>query len=662
MRKHRLVPSLLLVLLSFLTAQAQKNVFFKPEQPKPGETISFRYTTSATTLFGEEGISAYAYLLYDKQLPVVQEVKLTKDGSNYTGQIKTDDSTRAVAIRFAKDAKADNNGGKGYYTLMYGSDGNPVQGANMVLSRAYSSYGQFMGITRDVQAGRESMKNEFSQYASSKETFRNDYLAYLAASKEDAEKEDLKKALAAMVSNPNATEADLSLAKGHYERALKDKDKAAEVDKTLKEKYPSGTWARTQKVNAFYQERDAAKKETMFKELKTSFPPKTEIDQNTFAYMASEVARAYGEANNYDKMKEYAAMVQDKNTLAGVYNSIAWKLAGEGIDGKPGDIKMGKEISARSLELVKEEADNIKKKPSYLTAQQWKEQQERNYFMYSDTYAVLLYHNKEYDKAYELQKKAVEGYKRNYIDLNENFAAMVEKTKGAKEAQKELEAFVKEGKYNKNMTEQLKRIYLGQQHDEAQWLSYMGELEKEALIKKREELVKQMISSPAPGFKLKDLNGNEVSLASLKGKTVVVDFWATWCGPCIASFPGMQKAVDKYKNDPSVVFLFVDTWEGAGNRESREKTVKDFIDKNKYTFTVLYDDTKKDSPEEFVVVGDYKVDGIPTKFVIDKNSNIRFKSVGYGGNPDGLVAELSLMIEMASSDGKSGTAAEKRGF
>src|SRR5690606_25400945 len=51
---------------------------------------------------------------------------------------------------------------------------------------------------------------------------------------------------------------------------------------------------------------------------------------------------------------------------------------------------------------------------------------------------------------------------------------------------------------------------------------------------------------PAPGFRLKDPDGKEVPLEDLKGKVAVPDFWATWCAPCIKSFPAMQMAVDKY--------------------------------------------------------------------------------------------------------------------
>jgi thiol-disulfide isomerase/thioredoxin len=192
------------------------------------------------------------------------------------------------------------------------------------------------------------------------------------------------------------------------------------------------------------------------------------------------------------------------------------------------------------------------------------------------------------------------------------------------------------------LKEELKKAYVKLKGSDTGFDTYLASLVDFAKNKKREEVAKQMINQPAAPFVLKDFDGNAVSLASLKGKVVIVDFWATWCGPCKASFPGMQLAVNKYKDDADVKFLFIDTWENGDNYTDG---VKKFIADKKYSFYVLMDEKGTDGRQS-KVVSQFGVEGIPTKFVIDKNGNIRFKVVGFNGSADGLVDEVSARVDM----------------
>ncbi|MCF8243100.1 MAG: TlpA family protein disulfide reductase, partial [Melioribacteraceae bacterium] len=198
-----------------------------------------------------------------------------------------------------------------------------------------------------------------------------------------------------------------------------------------------------------------------------------------------------------------------------------------------------------------------------------------------------------------------------------------------------IDNFFKTGNATEEMKVHLKTAYAEVKGDSG-FEEYLAALESKAESELISDLKKEMIEEPAPQFTLTDVDGKEVSLADYKGKAVIVDFWATWCGPCLNSFPGMKKAVEKFSDDENVHFLFVNTWE---NVDDKVKNAKDFITNNNYPFHVLMDTENK-------VVTDFKVSGIPTKFIIDGNGNIRFKSVGFGGNTDHLVDELSAMISM----------------
>jgi cytochrome c biogenesis protein CcmG/thiol:disulfide interchange protein DsbE len=121
------------------------------------------------------------------------------------------------------------------------------------------------------------------------------------------------------------------------------------------------------------------------------------------------------------------------------------------------------------------------------------------------------------------------------------------------------------------------------------------------------------IGQPAPDFVLKNLDGNEVKLADFEGKVVIVDFWATWCGPCGREMPTWVDLQSRYASRGfTMIGISVDKDRAA---------VRPFTEKNKLSFPVLLADAK--------VQRDYGgIRSIPTTFVLDKKKNIRYTFQG----------------------------------
>ena len=120
---------------------------------------------------------------------------------------------------------------------------------------------------------------------------------------------------------------------------------------------------------------------------------------------------------------------------------------------------------------------------------------------------------------------------------------------------------------------------------------------------------------PFPDFEGTQLDGKALSLTSFKGKVVLVDFWATWCGPCVRELPHVKTAYDKYHGKGfEIVGISLDR-----ERDALEK----FIKKNEMSWPQHFDGKAWESP----VAQKYGVDSIPATFLLDREGNIIAKDL-----------------------------------
>lgn len=122
------------------------------------------------------------------------------------------------------------------------------------------------------------------------------------------------------------------------------------------------------------------------------------------------------------------------------------------------------------------------------------------------------------------------------------------------------------------------------------------------------------VLGPAPAWKLKDVHGQSVSSAQFKGKVVVVDFWATWCGPCRQEIPGYIDLQRKYGKDGLIIV-------GVSLDQAGPTVVEEFVKK----FAVNYQMVMGDDEVQAAFGG---MEAIPTTFLIDRAGQMRDRKVG----------------------------------
>ncbi|WP_434928852.1 TlpA family protein disulfide reductase [Shewanella sp. HL-SH8] len=122
------------------------------------------------------------------------------------------------------------------------------------------------------------------------------------------------------------------------------------------------------------------------------------------------------------------------------------------------------------------------------------------------------------------------------------------------------------------------------------------------------------VGDAAPDFTLKNMQGNNLNLAEQRGEIILINFWASWCGPCRKEMPVLQKLQDKYQD------LGVQVW--GINVEQENQAGKDFLADLDLSFSIFFDETNALSKS-------YQVEAMPTTVMIDRDGKVRHIFRGY---------------------------------
>ncbi|SHJ51077.1 Peroxiredoxin [Arenibacter nanhaiticus] len=604
--------------------------------PKPGDSLRIKYN-SDTKIADIEAL--FYYMVQDKSYP--KDIHFKDNTSNLEATIHIPDSATALTFLFKNDQKIDDNKEAGYVLPLYTEDQQRVVGSGASMGLFYLQRAKAHGIaTVTKDSALTLIQKDLELYPELNKEWELTYIRYLEPHNKEKAEKYMEARIAHYNSIPTPSEKEYNSLVGLH-RLNKDKPTQDSLTSVVASKFPKGTLAKQEAYAAFYKTKELDEKKDILKAYEASFGKETSERDYMMIGMAQEALKA----QDYKTALAYFNDLNDPSKAVGTLNNVAWKLAekGEKLD-------FAEKLSKRSLDMVSENLHHLEKKPFYFSKNQYKKSLEANYKMYADTYALILFKQGKVKEAIAYQTKAID--KGKSADVNERYIDFLMADEQYSTVVQKASEFIKNNAATEKTKEALQKSYMHinkeDQAAKANFATLLTNLKAAARATTLSEIKANLVSEEAYNFSLQNLDGKEVSLASLKGKTVILDFWAIWCGPCKASFPGMQQAVDTFKDNSDVVFLFVNTMENGSFDQRKDKADK-FIKDNNYTFNVLIDQPDAEGSRTFITSKNYDISGIPTKIIIGPNGKIRYKSVGYNGNNAKLLQELELLVEVLKS-------------
>ncbi|MEA1877498.1 MAG: redoxin domain-containing protein [Bacteroidota bacterium] len=617
-----------------------------PTHPIAGGEVTILYNSEGTVLDSSDQISAIVRTYGDRNYQPASmfsmpnnvsgtvEYKMIKTKGGWTVQLSVPDTVVGLVVTLNNEDETDYNGGLGYWIPLYSSDQTILPGAEAGYAASLVRRGWGAELDKSLYADTllGFYENEFSRNPDKQSGFAFSYFAALRKSKGTDGLIEIENNLEAM-SHPDLwTEEHLFFLSAWY-GAVKNQEKADFYKTKSQEKFPTGRWVQRGEIGQIYKEVGPDEKIIFLDEFISKYPNHVDL-----SYVHGVIIGEYIKEGSYTLALEYLNSLDENNWSERPVFAAVKNL--EKIENN--EVPELAEIVTKAVHSFRQYYEEPNSpQPPLIIGSVWQDNRAIKLAVALDALGVVTNLIGNNTKALSYLEEAYSLTNNTNKEINEHFSSALLENGSTSKAKEILEESMRGGIQSPKIEETLKEIFVKTHKSETGFASYYSELKGKSLGNLEAEIKAKLVTENAPEFTLLDTEGKEVSLSDYKGKVVILDFWATWCGPCRASFPGMKKAADKYKKDDEVKFLFINTRENVKNKL---ETVKGFMDDNEYPFHVLMDDLDE-------VYESFGVALLPTKVFVDKTGNIRYRSLGFKGVPE-LLDELELLISILKSSNR----------
>ena len=622
----------------FYSTQCQSVAFAKKNRPQAGVENYYVYQP-AKGLPVPDTIKIVSIYLNNQDFQV-KTVSAKKVGGNYTFSLIIPDSTSMLILCITKEKPLnkfdlsveatniiDNNNGLGFVIPLYSKEGKRFDFENIDKATLFYHFAPHFIKLKETPKTRliNWYEENYQKYPNLKKTNEFDYHYYLHLlykEKGDKVKPQLLE-FAKQMEGMKEDEKKWIWAARIYS-ILGMQNEQSRIEEDIVTAYPTGPKAKENFWQKFYSSQKLSTS-SILSTMNGYFSHFNDTSTSSKDNFYIQIISLYLNKKMWDSLPLYQSLVTNKVYLSNIYNNFALRLCNAQLDASDSNLNIAKILSNKSMNYTKYRISNPvadEDSNGYLQGL---------YNRFVDTYAQILYKLGQYDSAFYYQDAI---YKQaDQLDAGgiERYGLYSEKVKGVGYAKQIIEIQLLNGISTDALLKQLQSIYKKIGIGDAEFNAIKEKSSLVILKKNTEEIRKKFGTIKARNFTLKNILGQSITLSSLKGKVVIIDFWATWCVPCLASFPTLQETVTKYKTDKEVVFLYADILEHKIPAKMQENAARLMTDGN-YTFNVILD--VKDE-----LVSKYLIESIPTQFIIDRKGNMVFMG--------DAIDNLLLLIEAA---------------